>query len=191
MKDRNRELFQALTLPYLDRLLAAARCRIDSVELAEDLVQEAYLNAWRCFADLSDLQLIYPWMFCILRRLIADHYRQHARRQLLISITNLDESYEAMLTSGEDEPYERLVDAAARQRLADLLERLPENFAEALVLHDLEGFKYREIAEITGTELGTVMSRIHRARRMLLALARDQSIGNESIQATAARKLKP
>ena len=66
---------------------------------------------------------------------------------------------------------ERLIEVATRERLAELLERIPEDFSEALVLHDLEGFKYREIAEITGTELGTVMSRIHRGRQMLLARA--------------------
>ena len=190
MNDRDRELFQALTLPHLDRLLAAARRRTDSVDLAEDLVQEAYLKAWRCFAGLSDLTRVYPWMFCIMRRLIADHYRQSARRRTLMSVTSLDESYEAMVSTGADEPFERLVELAARERLAELLERIPEDFSEALMLHDLEGFKYREIAEITGTELGTVMSRIHRGRQMLVALAREQSPVLLGIRG-AAREFKP
>ncbi len=158
-------------MPHLDRLLSAARRRMSSPELAEDLVQETYLQAWRNFCSLSDPTLVYPWMFGILRRQIADHYRLHVRRQALVPITRLDESYEAIVGSDDDQPFEVLLESLAWQRLSDLLKQLPDDFCEALTLHDLEGFKYREIAEMTDTPMGTVMSRIHRARQMLLALA--------------------
>ena len=171
MKKGDRKLFEALTLPHLDRLLAAARRRVGSVELAEDVVQDAYLNAWRSFPDLSDPSLAYQWMYRILRRLIADHYRRDARRNALVSITSLDETYEALVSTGEDEPLERLIQGLTQQRLVELLERLPEDFAEVLFMHDLEGLKYSEIAEIANLPLGTVMSRIHRARHMLIAMA--------------------
>lgn len=173
-------------MPHLDRLLSAARRRLSSPELAEDLVQETYLHAWRNFGDLSDPTLIYPWMFGILRRQIADHYRLHARRQALVPITRLDESYEAIVGGDDDQPFEVLLESLAWQKLVDLLKRLPEDFCEALTLHDLEGFKYREIAAMTDTPLGTVMSRIHRARQMLLALAGQPAAGQRPASVSAA-----
>lgn len=180
-------------MPHLDRLLSAARRRLSSPELAEDLVQETYLHAWRNFADLSDPTLIYPWMFGILRRQVADHYRLHARRQALVAITRLDESYEAIVGSEDDQPFEVLLESLAWQRLFDLLKRLPDDFCEALTLHDLEGFKYREIAEMTETAVGTVMSRIHRARQMLLALAGQPAARRDAINpgAPGRQALKP
>ena len=175
-------------MPHLDRLLSAARRRLSSPELAEDLVQETYLHAWRNFGDLSDPTLIYPWMFGILRRQIADHYRLHARRQALVPITRLDESYEAIVGGDDDQPFEVLLESLAWQKLVDLLKRLPEDFCEALTLHDLEGFKYREIAAMTDTPLGTVMSRIHRARQMLLALAGQPATRRDAISPGAHGK---
>lgn len=186
MKKNDPKLFQALAMPHLDRLLSAARRRLRSPELAEDVVQETYLQAWRHFGDLSNPTLVYPWMFGILRRQIADYYRLHARRHVLVPITRLDESYEAIVSGDDDQPFEALLESLAWQRLSDLLMQLPDDFCEALTLHDLEGFRYREIAEMTDAPLGTVMSRIHRARQMLLAMAGQPATRRDEISPGAA-----
>lgn len=185
MHTSRHSLFEALTWPHLDRLLAAAQRLVSAADLAEDLVQDTYIKAWQNFGTLKDVDKVYGWLYRIMRREVADHYRQHDRRQALLPIVNLDADYESVLGNSRDEPFEQLSRQLAQQRLTEMLQRLPDEFAEALILHDMEGFKYREIAEITDTPLGTVMSRIHRARAMLVALAgrgAENRTGTRSIQ---------
>lgn len=162
--------FQALTLPFLDRLLNAAWRRLGSRELAEDLVQETYLKAWRAFTSLEDELRVYAWLHRIMRRELADHYRRYKRRSTLIPITDLEDSAMELMQADNADPLERTVAALGNERMACLLALLPDEFAEALVLHDVEGFAYREIAAITQAPMGTVMSRISRARRLLAGL---------------------
>ncbi|MDA8349130.1 MAG: RNA polymerase sigma factor [Pseudomonadota bacterium] len=160
-------LFEALTLPHLDRLLAAARILVGSVELAEDLVQEAYIKAWEGFESLTDVERVYGWLYRIMKHEVADYYRKYQRRQALHPVVPLEEHYEEAVGL-DDEPFEQLSRELEREEFARLLERLSPDFAEALLLHDLEGLKYREIAEILGVAPGTIMSRIHRARATLI-----------------------
>ncbi len=171
MARTDRSRFEALALPYLDRLLGAARRWMGSREAAEDLVQETYLRAWRHFGSLADETRVHGWLQWILRRTAADHFRREARRSTLLPITDLEADYEALVAASDPGPLETLIAALERARLDELLLRLPTECAEALALHDLDGFRYRDIAAITGAPIGTVMSRIHRARRLLVALA--------------------
>lgn len=162
-----------MTLPFLDRLFSAARRHLGSRELAEDLVQETYLKAWRAFASLEDEAHVYTWLYAIMRRELADYYRHHGRRNALVSITGLEaaaaEVAELLQAEGAS-PLECAMADLGNERMAHLMAMLPEDFAEALVLHDVEGFAYREIADLTGVPIGTVMSRISRARRLLAGL---------------------
>lgn len=169
MKNRQRH-FQALTLPLLDRLLNAARRRLGSRELAEDLVQETYLKAWKAFASLDDELRVYAWLYRIMRRELADHYRSSVRRSALVPITDLEASAIELIEAEGADPFERTVAALGNERMAHLLALMPEEFSEAVTLHDVEGFAYREIAEITEAPMGTVMSRISRGRRLLAGL---------------------
>lgn len=162
--------FQALTLPFLDRLFSAARRRLGSRELAEDLVQETYLKGWQAFASLEDEARVYAWLYSIMRRELADDYRRRGRRNALVSITSLEAAATELLAAEGADPLERTLTALGNERMAHLMRLMPEAFAEALVLHDVEGFAYREIADITEAPMGTVMSRISRARRLLAGL---------------------
>ena len=114
-----------------------------------------------------------PWLACILNRAISDHYRKHFRRQQLLPITQLEQNHKELLASNDDTPFEALMDQLSDERVNQALRMLPPEFADAIELHDIEGFKYREVAEITETPLGTVMSRIARGRRLLAAIIQE------------------
>lgn len=101
--------------------------------------------------------------------MIADHYRQRERRQRLAPVVDLDEDRLLALASEEPDPCEQVIAEAESEALREALRGLPEAFAQPLLLHDFEGLRYREIAELLSLPLGTVMSRLSRGRRMLAA----------------------
>lgn len=162
--------FKALTLPHLDGLLGIARRRMNDTALAEDLVQDTYMRAWEAFDTLADEAEVRGWLVRILQRMTSDHYRTNLRRQTLLPVTRLEDEHREILASQEEGPLEALISRCAGERVEHALMQLPRDFAEALELHDIEGFKYREVAEIMEVPLGTVMSRIARGRRLLAAL---------------------
>ena len=165
-----RQRFDKLLVPVLDRLYAAARRRCPSVEVAEDLVQEVYLRAWQHLDELQDTATAYTWLYRILLNLIADYYRKEHRRQALLPITTLEEDYDAWLGGADGAAVDDLVRGIEQREMQALLEQLPQEFADALTLHHLDGLRYREIATLTRVPLGTVMSRISRGRKLLAAL---------------------
>jgi RNA polymerase sigma-70 factor, ECF subfamily len=159
--------FQALVLPHLDRLLGFAGRRTRSTAEAEDAVQEACVRAWLGFSGLRDPAKVRPWLYCILRAVLADNCERDGRRQRLVSITRLEDEHEALVGGDDDavllEVDARLTGEVVRAALADI----PEDFATCVELHDIDGFKYHEIAETLGIPIGTVMNRISRGRRLL------------------------
>ncbi len=167
---RRQERFKALTLPHLDVLLGIARRRMNGTALAEDLVQDTYLRAWEAFDRLVDEAQVRSWLVRILQRVTSDHYRTHLRRQTLLPVTRLEDEHSEILASHQEGPLETLISRCSDERVEHALVQLPRDFMEALELHDIEGFKYREVAEIMDIPLGTVMSRIARGRRLLAAL---------------------
>jgi RNA polymerase sigma-70 factor (ECF subfamily) len=165
--DELRGRFHTLVLPHLGALLAFARRRTACLSDAEDAVQEACVRAWTAFAGLRDAAKVRPWLYRILRTVLSDALARDGRRGQLVSITRLDDAREALLT-GEDNPV--FTEVAARlssEMVHEALAVLPEDFAIPVELHDIDGFKYREIAEIVGVPIGTVMSRINRGRQLL------------------------
>lgn len=170
MGARRQSRFQRWILPHLDRLLRAVQRRGLSVDLAQDLVQETYLRAWRAFDTLQEEAFAYTWLYRILLSVIADHYRRAGRRQVLLPITDLEDEYLELVASDAPDPYEALLAKLEHARVHTALAQLPDEFGLALTLHDIDGLRYREIAALTGVPIGTVMSRISRARRLLLAL---------------------
>jgi RNA polymerase sigma-70 factor, ECF subfamily len=172
-RGNEQERFKALMLPHLDALLGLAARRLGDPDLAQDLVQDTFLRAWQAFDGLDDLTRVRPWLTCILQRVISDHYRKHFRRQQLLPITQLEQNHDELLSSDEDTPFEALMARLSEERVDQALRLLPPEFADAIELHDIEGFKYREVAEIMETPLGTVMSRIARGRRLLAAIIQE------------------
>ena len=161
--------FQALVQPHLARLLRFAGRRLRNPTDAEDVVQEACTRAWVGFAELRDDALVLPWLYRILRSSLSDHFEKQSRREQLAPMLTLESAGDSMQDQGAG-ALEDLIASASIERIYELLRMLPEEFALAIELHDLEGFRYVDIANTTGVPLGTVMSRIYRGRKLLAAL---------------------
>jgi RNA polymerase sigma-70 factor (ECF subfamily) len=158
-----------LVQPHLGRLLRFAGRRLRNLADAEDVVQEACSRAWLAFGDLRDEALVLPWLYRILRSSLSDHFEKQTRREQLAPTLTLDPADDALHDRASG-PLEELIATASSERIHELLRMLPEEFALAIELHDLEGFRYADISSLTGVPLGTVMSRIYRGRKLLAAL---------------------
>lgn len=161
--------FNSLVLPHLDRLLSFARRRTEDSGDAEDAVQEACVRAWLGFADLRDDALARPWLYRILRSVLADNHEKTGRRRQLVSISRLEDTHEELVATDGDFVFAEVAARIDSETLRAAFAAIPEDFASAVELHDIDGFKYNEIAEIAGVPIGTVMSRISRGRRLLAA----------------------
>jgi RNA polymerase sigma-70 factor, ECF subfamily len=161
--------FQALIQPHLGRLLRFTCRRVREAADAEDVVQEACTRAWVGFAELRDEALALPWLYRILRSSLSDFHDKQDRRERLAPTLALEARHDV---AGESVPgpLEELIASASTERILELIRMLPEEFALAIELHDLEGLRYRDIAVTTGVPVGTVMSRIYRGRKLLAAL---------------------
>lgn len=156
-------------MPNLGHLLRFAQRRLASDADAEDLVQDACVRAWMAFGELRDEDKVKPWLYRILRSVICDDAEKQGRRRQLVSITRLDDVHESLVGGDADVVFSEVTSRLDAEMLQRALAMIPEDFAVAVELHDLEGFKYQEIADIVGVPLGTVMSRMSRGRRMLAA----------------------
>lgn len=161
------ERFNALVLPHLDRLLGFARRRTAELSDAEDAVQEACIRAWMAFGDLRDSTKARPWLYRILRGVLSDSNDKNDRRRQLVSISRLEDTHEDLVASDDDCVFMEVAARIDSELLRTALSMIPEDFAVAVELHDIDGFKYQEIADIVGVPIGTVMSRISRGRRLL------------------------
>jgi len=164
-----RARFQSTAVPHLDRLLALASRWADGQE-AEDLVQETYIRAWGAFDQLRDPDAAFAWLCKILRTVGIERHRTRARRQEIVFIAQLESAHEELVASDGPSPLDSLLARVELGKLREALRSIPEEFAEAVELHDVQGLKYREIAEVTSVPLGTVMSRISRGRQLLAGL---------------------
>jgi RNA polymerase sigma-70 factor (ECF subfamily) len=130
---------------------------------AEDLVQETYLRAYRAFASYVPDTNVRAWLYTILYRVRADHYRRASRSPRTVEL--LDEG------PGVAAPQEGL--ARGQEDIARALNALPECFRSAVILRDVQEFSYEEISTILEVPIGTVMSRIHRGRALLRSALAD------------------
>lgn len=154
-------------MPHLDRLLRFAQRRTASMGDAEDAVQDACVKAWLSFGDLRDHEKARPWLYRILRSVLSDANEKSDRRRQLVDITRLEQAHEELIGGDTDLVFSEVASRLDTEMIAKALELIPEDFATAVELHDIDGFKYHEIAEIAGIPIGTVMSRISRGRRLL------------------------
>jgi RNA polymerase sigma factor (sigma-70 family) len=162
------ESFERTVLPHLDAAYNLARWLTRNDHDAEDVVQEAYLRAFEFFGGFYGTDGR-GWLLTIVRNTCYTWLRKNRAGELS---TPFDEEIHHEEVASPN-PEEMLLENADRQHLQDALEELPIEFREALVLRELEGLSYKEIADVSGVPVGTVMSRLARARdRLKDSLAR-------------------
>ncbi len=165
--------FADLAMEYMGSLYSAALRMTRSPADAEDLVQETYLKAYRAFGSFKEGTNLKAWLYRILTNTFINSYRARKRRPEQTDIDDVEDLYlyrrlgglEAVSAGRSAE--EQVLEHFTESEVKAAVEALPEQFRMAVLLADVEGFSYKEIAEILDIPIGTVMSRLHRGRKAL------------------------
>jgi RNA polymerase sigma-70 factor (ECF subfamily) len=165
--------FADQAMEYMNPLYSAALRMSRNPADAEDLVQETYLKAYRGFGGFTEGTNLKAWLYRILTNTYINSYRSKKRRPEETELDEVEDLYlyrrlgglEAVAASRSAE--DELMDFFTDDEVKDAIEALPEQFRMAVLLADVEGFSYKEIAEILDIPIGTVMSRLHRGRKFL------------------------
>ncbi len=173
-----RSLFEEQAIPFMDQLYAAGLRMTRNPADAADLVQETFVKAFAAFAQFQQGTNLKAWLYRILTNTFINNYRKKQRDPYQGTIDDLEDwqlggaesvTQGRSTRSAEAEAIDHLPDSAVK----DALQAIPEDFRMAVYFADVEGFSYQEIADIMKTPVGTVMSRLHRGRRMLRDLLAD------------------
>ena len=177
--------FQEEALPFLDSLYAGALRMTRNPADAEDLVQETMLRAYRSFDRFEPGTNLKAWLFRILTNAYINVYRKRQREPQKVSQDEVEDFDLYQELKDHDPQFSAtpetiVLDALVDSDITDAIDDLPEQFRLAVVLSDVEGFSYAEMAEIMDVPMGTVMSRLHRGRKALQKrlwdLAKDRGI---------------
>jgi RNA polymerase sigma-70 factor (ECF subfamily) len=187
----DQDTFVQDTMEYMQPLYTAALRMTRNPADAEDLVQETYLRAYRSYGSFQEGTNLRAWLYRILTNTFINSYRSKKRRPEVSDVEDIEDLYlykrlgassagETAGRSAEEELFEHITDSQVKEAI----EALPEQFRMAVLLADVEGFSYKEIADMLDVPIGTVMSRIHRGRRALqkalLDFGRERGLVGES-----------
>ncbi|ACP32286.1 ECF-family sigma factor H [Corynebacterium aurimucosum ATCC 700975] len=182
---QKQRLFEEQALPLLDQLYGGAMRLTRNPQDAEDLIQETYLKAFSNFDSFKQGTNLKAWLYRIMTNAYINSYRKAKRRPVESSADELSD-FQLYTTSGHDSTGLESAEVEALKQMPDseiseAMNDLPEDYRMVVYYSDVVGLAYKEIAEVMGTPLGTVMSRLHRGRKLLRAalkdVAREKGIG--------------
>ncbi len=184
---KKRKAFEVEALPHMDALYRTALRMAKNQNDAEDLVQEAYVKAYRFWDRFESGSNCRAWLFKIMTNIFINDYRSKSRSPMSVNVDEIDDSFLygqlAAVKPGHD-PEKELFAKILDDDVKKAIEELPDDFRLVIVLSFLEGFSYQEIADITDLQLGTVKSRLHRGRKLLQKVLYDYAIKNGYIKDT-------
>jgi RNA polymerase sigma-70 factor, ECF subfamily len=165
-----KERFERDAVPLLNGMYSAALRMTRNPADAEDLVQETFLRAYRGFSGFREGTNLKAWLYRILTNTFINSYRKKQREPVTIPDENVEDWYlfDRLAASNAEQSAETTVlEAMADEDVKAALDALPEGFRLAVLLADVQGFSYKEIADMLDIPIGTVMSRLHRGRKSL------------------------
>jgi RNA polymerase sigma-70 factor (ECF subfamily) len=163
--------FSTGELPYRDQLYKSALRMTRSAEDAEDLIQETFLKAFKYYGRFAEGTNLKAWLFKIMKNTFINTYRKRKLQPTKVDFDDVREGMEETLmergSAANSNPEDGFLFAEVDHEVRETLVSLPYDYKMVVLLADLEGFAYKEIAEILEVPVGTVMSRLYRGRRML------------------------
>jgi RNA polymerase sigma-70 factor (ECF subfamily) len=178
---RERVRFEEEVLELADQVYRVARRLVGTREEAEDLVQETYARAFRSWRSYTPGTNLRAWLFRILTNLNIDRGRRAQRAPATEPLEEGDYFlYNRLEQEGEAPDEERVVERLSQDGVVHALSAVPHDFRDVIVLVDIGDFSYQEAAQILDVPIGTVMSRLHRGRRILKQELAETTVGGEA-----------
>ena len=162
--------FEAAALPHLDALYNMAYRLTRNPEDAEDLIQETYFKAYKYYDKFEEGTNLKAWLFRIMKNSFINGYRKKQNQPPESAFSDIEESFENLVSDDAGQiknPEEEILESVLDEDVQQAIDTLRDDYRMVILLVDLEGFSYKEAAEILEVPVGTVMSRLYRGRRIL------------------------